>query len=426
MKNANHTDLWAFRIEQMKPLERAKSSEFNPYRVSPDGRLYLEIEALWKNGRPEEWPRGRAPGWSWIQIDGANHVRHWLALGSDIFGQSQSKSIPVHGFKESDALKAKARLDEQGLSSALIQGKAFAFCNQVFFLPDEKEFTLNSFRYEVPDMDPLSIFVGYRGQTRAYPENLSPGLFRNRNSPTAKSRKNWIRQSRIVGNILKQRFFENKNKPLTDIEAVGIMQHHCLLGPTDLLDLTYDINVAKWFALNERQQHGEYQAKRFKTASSKEEASRDASRIVLIAVRTIGSMPIPKDVWDHLHTGLSADLWEGYAESETVAQFETRPINLAPLWSEYPRRQRGFGLRGIDPMDADPHGAVVAAWEYLYHPCYFPDGWDRFGGPELTLDGRKFARGERSANLSEYLFPDPPRWFTEVKAELGWALQKLR
>ena len=421
MASSSHTDLWALQIEEMDPLERANCCEFGPYLVTPKGRLCLPIEAIRRGERTEEWPRGQAPGWTRIRIDGATDERHWSALGSDfLFAESQSRSIPVHTVNR-DA-RAGTTNNGGGLVRAVFQGKAFAFCNQLFLLPEETDFVLNSFRYHIRDMDPLSVFVGYRGQSQAYPEILSPGLFRTGNTLASKSSEDWGRQSRIVGNILKQRFLENENKALTDIEAAGIMQHHYLLGATDLLDLTFDINVAKWFALNEWQTRREYRKKQFVACTSEEEALCGASRIILIAVRSIGSMPIPKDVWDNLQIGIRSNLWDGYPEIETLSQFETLPSNLAPLWSEFPKRQRGFGLRGIGPMDSDPDGAVLAAWEYVYHPHHFPDGWDRFGGPTLTLDGRTFERGEDSAGLSEYLFPDPPDWLIATKKEVDWML----
>ena len=328
------------------------------------------------------------------------------------FDQSLPRRIPVH--PGSSTLRVESYDD---VLRALVERKAFAFCDQLFLLPDdEREFTLNSIRYHVEGKDPLPVFIGYRGQTGRHPETLSPGLYRTRNKPTRAANEQWVRKSRILGNVLKQRFFEKHNKPLTEIEAVGVMQHHYLIGPTDLVDLTFDVNVAKWFALNEWRKDREYRAKRF-VARSHEEALREASRILFVVVRPIGSVPLTEDEWRRSHTGLSPTIWEGYAETEELTQFETPASNLAPLWSTYPKRQRGFGLRGIGPMDSDPNGAVLAAWEYLYHPDHFPDGWDRFGGPGLTLDGQVFAEGDDSAHLSQYLFPDPPDWLMATTEE---------
>ena len=203
------------------------------------------------------------------------------------------------------------------------------------------------------------------------------------------------------------------------------MQHYNLIGPTDLLDLTFDVDVAKWFALNEWTGHGEYRPKQFRAARSEKQAEADASRIVLAAVRPIGSVPIAEEDWRELTRETSPRLWEG-SETEELSQFETPSFNLGPLWSEYPRRQRGFGLCGIGPMDADPNGAILAAWEYLYHPEYFPDGWDHFGGPELTINGDVFAAGKNSAGMSRYLFPDPPDWLTATSKEAVRILKTQR
>ena len=413
MPMPSQTGLWAANIERMSPLERANCSDFNPYLVTPEGHLSLLVESLRQSGRQAEWPTGPAPGWARTHIDDANEVLYWRALGSDfLFGQSQPGRTPVH--VGASTFRVESRED---VLRALSERRAFAFCNQLFLLPDdERDFTMNSFRYHVEGKDPLPVFVGYRGQTGGHPEMLSPGLYRTRNEPTPAANEQWVRKSRILGNVLKQRFFEKHNKPLTEIEAVGIMQHHYLIGPTDLVDLTFDVNVAKWFALNEWTNDREYRAKRF-VARTEQEAFREASRILVVAVRPIGSVPLTEDEWRRIHAGISPTIWEGYAETEELSQFETPPSNLAPLWSTYPRRQRGFGLRGIGPSDTDPNGAVLAAWEYLYHPNYFPDGWDRFGGPEITLDGRVFAESEDSAHLSQYLFPDPPDWLTATTKE---------
>lgn len=413
MAKGSHADLWASRIERMTQTERTRSADFNPYVVTPEGRLCLRTELLRLDGRPGEWPVAPSPGWTRVNIDGTDGVRLWCGLGSEfLFGQSRSEPLPVHVHASTSRAKSK-----EDVLRALHQGEAFAFCDQLFFLPDETDFTLNSFCYHVENKEPLSVFVGYRGQTQAYRESLSPGVYRSRNNPTSRSVAKWSQASRILGNVLKQRFFENENKPLTDIEAVGVMQHHFLAGPTDLLDLTFDLNVAKWFALNERTPQGGYRTKQFATAPSEEDALRDASRIFLLVVRPIGSVPIPEDDWKELTAGVSVGLWDGYADTEELSQFETTPHNLGPLWSEYPKRQSGFGLRGVGPMDSDPSGAVLAAWEYLYHPGRFPRGWDRLGGPDVTLGGHVFLKGQDSSDMAEHLFPCPPGWLTAAREE---------
>ena len=93
------------------------------------------------------------------------------------------------------------------------------------------------------------------------------------------------------------------------------------------------------------------------------------------------------------------------------------PYNLAPLWSEYPRRQKGFGLRGIYPGELDKFGSVLTVTEHLFHPFFFKNGWDRIGGPALTIDGKSFAFGDDSSGMADFLFPARPRWFETAASE---------
>ena len=55
--NRDRTDLWAARIEQMTPTERASCGDFNPYFVTPEGRLSLLVESIRRDNRPEGWTK---------------------------------------------------------------------------------------------------------------------------------------------------------------------------------------------------------------------------------------------------------------------------------------------------------------------------------------------------------------------------------
>jgi hypothetical protein len=158
---------------------------------------------------------------------------------------------------------------------------------------------MNSFKYEVAGMEPLRVFVGHRGRTHRYPEVITPGLHRARNDASDEKNNSWVMKSRIAKNVLKQRFLEHENKPLTDMEALGVLQHHYIIGSTDLLDLTFDINVAKWFSLNVFAD-GKYQKKKFLETTDIHAAKRDASCVYSIAVRSIGEIELDDDAVESL------------------------------------------------------------------------------------------------------------------------------
>jgi FRG domain len=157
-------------------------------------------------------------------------------------------------------------------------------------------------------MEDLSVFVGYRGHSRRYEEIVTPGIYRKHNAPCKELHETWIRKSRIACNVLKQRFFETHGKPLTDIEARGILQHHYVIGPTDMLDLSYDLGVAKWFALNTLS-NGRYSRRHFHETCDRQRAIDEAVFIYKVVVRAIGSIEVAGEAMRFLTPGVELKPW---------------------------------------------------------------------------------------------------------------------
>jgi hypothetical protein len=313
-------------------------------------------------------------------------------------------------------------LDALGL---VLRGQAFPFAGRFFALPPPEQFIINSFQYHITDMEPLAVFVGFRGHSERWPEVLTPGLYRAHKRPSKEKHLDWMKRSRISSNVLKQRFLEHDNKPLTDLEALGILQHHHVIGPTDMVDLTFDVNVAKWFSLNQFV-GGAYQRKVFRETVDDRKAAREASCVYAISVRPIGSIQLDEEAAELLTRGVTLKWWEGLEPlASGPPKAETPPYNLAPLWSEYPRRQKGFGLRGIYPGELDKFGSVLTVTEHLFHPIFFKNGWDRIGGPEFTIEGQRFSYDTDSSSAAHYLFPKRPEWFDNIVSEVNRVVKEL-
>lgn len=409
---------WATEIEQMTPSARARAT-FGPYCVTPEGSLRLPLEML-RRDAPNQWPVAEAPGWKTLSLpDGRDHVQ-WLPLGSDYFFRGEQ---PTAAFAPSTHGLANMRVDGLNALRSVLRGEAFPFCGRFFALPRSDEFIMNSFQYHVPNMDMLGLFVGYRGHSQRFAEVLTPGLFRANRQPSKEKHLDWMRRSKIASNLLKQRFLEHENKPLTDLEALGILQHHYVIGPTDMVDLSFDVNVAKWFSLN-CFANGAYQRKFFRETTDPKKAAAETSCIYTVVVRSIGSIPLVGEAARFLTPGITLKWWEGLESlSSEPPKAEVPPYNLAPLWSEYPRRQKGFALRGIYPSDLDKFGSVLAVAEHPFHPIFFRDGWDRIGGPEFTIDGHRFAFDDDSSSMAAFLFPERPEWFEIAAAEAKRAVE---
>lgn len=403
---------WAHTIAKLDAAKRG-SATFGPYLVDPDGALRLPIEMLTGSG-PRSWPVSEAPGWRVLALpDGTEH-RQWLPLGSDYFFRGEQPAAAYAPSSHPLAGKRAAGLDAL---RAVLRGDAFPFTSRFFALPSA-EFIMNSFVYHPQDMEDLSVFIGYRGHSRRFEEIVTPGIYRKHNSPCRESHDAWIRHSRVACNVLKQRFLETAGKPLTDMEARGILQHHYIIGPTDMLDLSYDLSVAKWFALNTFT-NGRYSAKLFHEKHDIQRATEETAFIYKVVVRAIGSIEVAGEAKRFLTTGVELKLWDDLIGFGDVPErTTTAPSNLAPLWSTYPKRQRGFGLRGMMPGELDVFGSILSIREYPFHPVFYAKGWDEIGGLSFEIDGRSYTFEDDSSQLQDYLLPEHEPWFVDLMAEV--------
>ena len=423
----NSSNLWAIEIQRMTPSERADTTKFSPYCVTPGGSLRLPFEDIRRTGS-RVWPVDTAPGWTKLTLPDGNECSIWRPLGSEFyfgdqepsFGQ-QERPFILHVPRE--AQSRVASLNSAGLLDLVLRGKAFPFCGRVFVLPEWEQFTKNSMLYHVENMDNLAVFVGYRGQSKQYDEKLTPGLYRKRNSPSEAKQQEWILRSRVAGNILKQRFLEERNKPLREIESIGILQHHTVIGPTDMVDFSHDLNVAKWFALNEFRD-GAYRRKDF-DATDRRSDGRDASCVYTVAARVTGMIPLEAEDAKQIAPGVTFELWEDFGLWDDFEglrgvprQAVVPPWNLAPIWSKHAERQKGFGLRGIGPGEVDAHGSILCVTEHLFHPKSHAGGWNNIGGPELVINGQRFTFDQDSSHLAKYLFPEEPQWVKDMFREI--------
>jgi hypothetical protein len=364
-------------------------------------------------------------------------------MGSDFLW---SGNHPISGHRPRNYPDLRIGLTPVEAFELALEGSAFAFDRRFFQLPERRYLLqqryMNSIAYWCEGKEPLGVFAGFRGQARFYPEVVTPGLHRSHLNPNPEDHKQYLRRSILATNVLKQRFWERESKCLTDLEARGVLQHHSgrkrlgqILGPTDILDLTFDVNVAKWFALNVASPDGSYQKKTF--TNEPKQAWKESSFVYMILVRPIGEFDltgIPEAA--PLFRGLRLAEWPSEAydippgDVQATDQIQERPDspplhtrqvvppwNLAPLWSTYPMRQKGFGLRGVFPREFDKFGAILMIKVYPYHPTFSPAGWDAIGGPELSISDTRFAANDDSSQCQEFLMPPIEGWVEEALEE---------
>lgn len=313
---------------------------FGPYLVTPEGSLRLPLEMLRVDG-PGRWPIGEAPGWKTLDLpDGSQHV-HWLALGSEYFFRGEQ---PTVAYAPSFHHLAGTRGGGLNALRHVLRGEAFAFSGRFFALPEATQFVMNSFEYHIDDMETLGVFVGFRGHSKRFSEVLTPGLYRAHQNPSKEKHADWMKRSRVASNVLKQRFLEHENKPLTDLEAAGILQHHYIIGPTDVVDLTFDVNVAKWFSLNQFVD-GTYRPKVFRETREPKDAMKEASCVYTVTVRLIGQIELAGEAAKLFTPGVTLNWWEGLATpSSEPPKVETPPYNLARFGLSF---REGRGVLGF-------------------------------------------------------------------------------
>ena len=376
---------WADEILALSPAERRSTRDFSPFIPDPEsGRLSLVNEMIRRERRDgSEFPIAPSPGW----VELAPGVMLWCPLGAEeVLSGKKLPGRVVSPVSETIDVNYNVILE------IVSPGSGFVFCGDLFLLPKIQQYAMNSFTYELKP-EPLDIFIGYRGHTRRYDEILTPGIYRKHTGPSPTAFANYKRRSIYAGNVIKQAFWENETVALDNVRAVGVLQHHGTIGRTDVLDLSYEMNVAKWFALNDWDSENQcYKQKTFSYYSDEEAMLDEASYIYAVVVRALGGTKGPLPVQIH---GQNVHLL---------------PWNLNPLWSTRPQAQRGFGVWGFGVDDFDKFGAVLSVVEARYHPFGAETGWDHLGGPYLTLDGKTYQAQEDSSPLQELLFPVEEPW----------------
>jgi FRG domain len=233
-------------------LSGAEEGDFGLYRFDPDTRR-LMIDG--ERPRPSVHGYTGSPGWKTLATqmeyetriwEAPGETRIWAAPGVIEMFQEQKKTVVISPEGE----KPTTPRNWNDVLRLYINGKAFVHERNIYLLPD-REFALNSFNYERPNGEPLTVFVGYRGHAHPYPLVITPSLL---HGPAGADRSRYLHYKVREGyatNLLREAYWRHKRKVLQDLEACGILQHHKTIGPTDLLDLSYDLDVAKAFALSD-------------------------------------------------------------------------------------------------------------------------------------------------------------------------------
>jgi hypothetical protein len=151
---------------------------------------------------------------------------------------------------------------------------------------------------------------------------------------------------RYATDLLREAYFRSFERTLTDLQARGILQHHKTLGNTDILDLTYDPQQARRFALDEANKREPF-------------TSGDYSSIYQVVVRLLNHPDEPLPVKFRGRTVYPAPY--NIYELETVTR--------------YALQDRAFGISHLGPDDNDAYGMVMNVTEWLYHPVEAPQGW---------------------------------------------------
>ena len=150
---------------------------------------------------------------------------------------------------------------------------------------------------------------------------------------------------------------------------------------------------------------GCYRKKCFGEHSDADKAYDECSLVYSIVVRAIATQVDP-EVSTELakFSRLTFRAWgEGGPITDAASLL---PRNLSPLWSTRAERQSGFGLLGVGPRDDDAWGSVLGIYEHCFHPTFSPEGWDRIGGPSLTIGGQTYGWEDDTSGLSGHTLPD--------------------
>ena len=235
--------------------------------------------------------------------------------------------------------------------------------------------------------DDFLITVVYRGQSKRYPTVLTPTLFRNSVFRLTQSSSNGFSKLRTYfRNATREYLYEKTGSIFSFAEAEAFLHHFGLMRTASVVDVTRDVNIAKWFALSRFKNTEEslplrqiYKIKQFDDYYSEHSWSYVYKIIICVPGK-------PK-------------IWGLYDELSTIAK--------------RPKNQAGLCIHELYRDDLDPNGAVVSVSEHKYHPKFCPNGWDDINGPNLefeTDDGDISCEATDLSNchsvINDFLFPE--------------------
>jgi hypothetical protein len=381
--------IWGSRMKSILPtftwadciIDRDDDRDFGPYHVNPSQRRLMLVEEIRRTKVGAEPTPSR--GWTTIRR-GSLEARIWCAPGAEIFfaeGKVRRFVFPVSGERE---------VIPKGFEQTLLlvlNGSAFVFDGDVFILPHGR-FGSGVIRYERPNADPVTVFVGYRGHAYTYPTILSPSILRAETAGANTSR--YLRYKEIegyAGDLLRQGYFRYREDALQDLQVRGILQHHKVIGATDILDLTYDVERARAYALNSGDSSGNCD---------------DYAFIYQIVIRVLGGTrkPLP-------------------------CTFRGRPVKLLPwnicplsMVSELAEGDRGFGVSHLGPIDRDNYGMVLNVTTWRYHPRVALDGWSDLLIDRTTMGISAVSAISQLETASPFMVPPEPMWLEDLLGDV--------
>lgn len=191
------------------------------------------------------------------------------------------------------------------------------------------------------DRFPLRLSVGYRGCSRIYDYPFRPSAFRR--FQTAEEAQGFDRLKKFVSNLIVEFLWCTSQTTINPHESESIIQHYKLLPWTYMVDVSYDVNIAKAFA-----------------ASTQAEA----------AIRTPALYKAVLYNMDYYDLGAS--------------MIENLPF-------QRPRLQKAISLIALNGLMEDPTGVIVALTEHPFYYTHSGTSWDALGGSGFKVGGRSFA-----------------------------------
>jgi hypothetical protein len=203
------------------------------------------------------------------------------------------------------------------------------------------------------------IAIGYRGCSQVYKYPFQPGAFRR---PTGDDQaKRFDQFKRFVGNLVTELVWSVWRIALTVNEKESFLQHYYVLPRSYLVDITYDVNIAKAFACAKQ-------------------ADRSTHTPVLYKVALYN-----------------------------IDYYDWGAANISELPIARPQIQRAISLLGLDPRMGDQAGVIVALTEHPFFFTHEGTSWNLFGGPKFRVGNREFTgpylNESEYAELNEMLYP---------------------